>query len=146
MKQIIRYFFSALIATVVDVGVYYIALLVLDIPVETLRITVANTIGFIFGFTTNFVISRIWVFKEKPKMGFVSELIFIVIISLIGFWINNSVVLYFSQTNKVFQPLADFISAYLPIPEILNLIAKCVAIVITFVWNYIARRIIVYRK
>jgi putative flippase GtrA len=138
----------ALIATVFDVGIYYLALLALakKIPAETFRITASNIIGFTAGFSVNFILSRIWVFEEKPKIGFLSELVFIIVISLIGFWINNSIVLYFSQTNMLFQPLANYIYSFVKIPELLKLIAKSVAIVVTFVWNFVARKIVVYRE
>ncbi len=70
--KVVRYFFTAITATLVDVFVYFIAYNFLlrkqDLPLGFITITaptVSLGISFCFGLTTNFTLTKLFVFKES---------------------------------------------------------------------------------
>jgi putative flippase GtrA len=70
--KVVRYFFAAITATVVDVTVYFLAYNYIiqkrDLPLGFITITaptIALGISFCFGISTNFTLTKLFVFKES---------------------------------------------------------------------------------
>lgn len=70
--KVVRYFFTAITATVVDVSVYFLAYNYViqkrDMHLDLLTITAPTLslgISFCFGITTNFTLTKLFVFKES---------------------------------------------------------------------------------
>ena len=80
----------------------------------------SNSIGFIIAATSNYFLNRIWTFKsENPEI--LTELSAFFIISIIGLFINNSMLWVLNNNFRI--------NFYL---------AKLGAIIITTFWNFFA--------
>ena len=135
--QFLRSVIVGVVATVIDIGV-------LTILVEAFNVNVfiATAIGFIVGLLVNFFISSVWVFeKSKVVKNRVSEFIIFALIGGVGLIINELIVNFFDlylAKSLIFGSFIDSDKYYL--------IGKLVATVIAFVWNFFARKFIIYRN
>lgn len=124
-----RYCFVGGIAFVVDYGAFSVTCLLLG--KSDIITAAATTAGFICGLIVNFLLSKKFVFTEDPKRGSVKgEFLGYAIIGVIGWGLN--VLLMLVCTSWVFS-----INRY---------IAKIVVALIVLVYNYAARKIILYSK
>lgn len=124
-----RYCFVGGIAFVVDYGAFSVTCLLLG--KSDFITAAATTIGFICGLIVNFLLSKKFVFTEDAKCGSVrKEFLGYTIIGVIG-WVLN-VLLMLVCTSWIFS-----INRY---------IAKIVVALIVLVYNYVARKIILYSK
>ena len=90
----------------------------------------AVTLGFVLGLLTNFIMSKKFVFKaEKAKTNLIVEFISYGLIGLIGLFITFGLVYQFSDIMNM---------------EIL--ITKIIAAAIVLIWNFAARKILLYKK
>ena len=91
----------------------------------------SNSCGFMVGLAVNFALSCIFVFS-KSKYGRAKEFMSFALIGLVGLGINNLIVYLLGiigmKTGALFY------------------IAKIIATLITFIWNFSARKFIIYRK
>lgn len=126
LVKFFRYAFVGGIAFVVDYAVFAIfSLLLGDIKQS---IAIATTAGFIGGLITNFVLSKKLVFTENARVGTTLEFVAYGIIGIIGCVIN--IVLMYGFTGGL---------------NINKYIAKLVVSLIVLVYNYFARKIILYK-
>ncbi|MET4083454.1 putative flippase GtrA [Pedobacter sp. UYP30] len=89
---------------------------------------VANAIGFSLAVTNNYFINRIWTFQStNPHLG--TEFSKFIFVSLVGLGLNTFIIYLFHQRK-------DGINFYL---------AKFFAIVIVFVWNFLANWLFTFR-
>lgn len=124
-----RYCFVGGIAFVVDYGAFSVTCLLLG--KSDLITAAATTIGFICGIIVNFLLSKKFVFTENAKYSSVgSEFLGYTIIGVIG-WIFN-VLLMLVCTSWIFS-----INRY---------VAKIIVALIVLIYNYAARKIILYSK
>jgi len=79
----------------------------------------ANAGGFIFAVTNNYIINRIWTFKSTHA-NWEEEFLKFLIVSLVGLGLNT-LIIYLVHQRK------EGINFY---------IAKLIAIIIVFIWNY----------
>ena len=133
--QFFRYLFVGGIATVVDwclsFGTEWLVSTVTAIPEQIVYI-IATTVGFAGGLTTNFLLSRAFVFstqeaRAKTKSG---EFFGHFLVGAIGLgmsylivWVGTSFIL--KGNYPVF---------------------RITATIIVFIWNYLARKFFVYKK
>lgn len=123
-----RYAFVGGIAFVVD----YLAFVVFNIAMgnitdsKNLCVAVATTAGFVFGIIVNFILSKKFVFTEDAKVGNKGEFIGYTIIGIIGYFINM----------LLMQLAIVYINEY---------IAKIIVALIVLVYNYLARKNILYK-
>ena len=135
--QFLRSVIVGAVATIIDIGV-------LTVLVEAFNVNVfiATAIGFIVGLLVNFFISSVWVFeKSKVVKNRVSEFIIFALIGVVGLIINELIVNFFNlylAKSLIFGSFIDSDKYYL--------IGKLVATVIAFVWNFFARKFIIYRN
>jgi len=79
----------------------------------------ANACGFIFAVSNNYLINRIWTFKSTHT-NWEEEFLKFLIVSLVGLGLNT-LIIYLIHQRK------EGVNFY---------IAKLIAIVIVFIWNY----------
>ena len=97
---------------------------------EKIRINkyIANAIGFSIAVTNNYFINRIWTFEStNPHLG--TEFTKFVFVSLVGLGLNTYIIYLFHQRK-------NGVNFYL---------AKFFAIVIVFVWNFLANWLFTFR-
>ena len=123
--QFFRYVFVGGIATVVDWGILF---LLTDFA--HIYHLVSAIIAFIAGLVTNFILSKIFVFKAnearvKPVLEFISY----AIIGVIGLGITELILFLFTDRMGIHY-----------------MISKVIATVVVLAWNYFARKILIYKK
>lgn len=121
--QMFRYLFVGGGAFVVDWGSLALFKLV------GLNLYVSTALAFVLGLIANFILSKAFVFKaEKSSVGNTAEFIIYGIIGVIGLGLTE--LLMFILSEKI---------------GIHFLIAKIIAAAIVLVWNFVARKVILYR-
>lgn len=115
--QLFRYFFVAAVGLIVDFSFVVFCKEVLDI-----YYLVAVAIGFICGLFVTYILSNRFVFG-MPKGSQLKSFVLFGVIGLVGLLILS--VLVWLMADKM---------------GVNYLIAKCLATIIVFLWNFIARR------
>jgi putative flippase GtrA len=130
--QFFRYLFVGGFAFVVDFAVSYI-LFHFAFGDRKEFGWVANSLSFIAGLAVNYVISTFWIFKNPNiKNRFVEFLSFAgigVVGLLITIGITKLFEIWLGDTTSLFQ-----------------IIAKLVSTAVSFLWNFFARKILLYSK
>ncbi len=141
--QFFRSLFVGGIASVVDMGV-----LILLKELFGMAESLATVFGFIAGLTVNYVISTFWVFsKAKVKNRMVDFIVFGVI-GIIGLGLTQLIIAPFSEQGifgEGFLVSHAVFGSLVPIDKY-YIIGKVLAIVLTYMWNFFARKFILYRK
>lgn len=122
--QLLRYGVVGAIAFVVDFGGLWALTDLLRIPYLW-----SAAISFILGLITNYILSTIWVFKEKRFDSYLLEFSIFAIIGLIGL-VFNEIIIFVST---------DLLGFY-------YLIGKIVSTIVVFFWNFFARKIALFQK
>ncbi|MBR2152038.1 MAG: GtrA family protein [Clostridia bacterium] len=137
--QFFRFCFVGGAATIVDmaVGVIFRNILpfdfILNLGLFTLSLdAVSSAFGFIAGLVTNYLLSISWVFKRKD-INRVKEFIIFAIIGIIGLFINTGVM---EILGKIIVKAND----------ILFIAKKVIATLVTMIWNFAGRKLILYRN
>lgn len=122
--QLFRYIFVGGLSFLVDAGIMYLLIL------AEVNQYLAIAIGFIFGLTVNYFISKLFIFnKEKANVNNFIEFIIYALIGVIGLGLTELIVYLCS----------DVIGIHV-------LLSKIVAAAIVLIWNFAARKVIIYRK
>lgn len=121
--QFLRYVIVGGIAFVVDYGLLFVLTEFLNF-----HYLVSATISFIAGLVVNYVISTKWIFTKSKLQNRYMEFIIYGIIGVVGLLINN-VLLYL---------LTDFLHLY-------YMLSKLVTAAIVMGWNFIGRRVILFK-
>lgn len=122
--QFFRYAFVGGFASLVDWGLLFLF--------ETLGLhyLAAAVVGFVGGLVTNFLLSKKLVFQaEEARVQVGGEFIGYAVIGLIGLGI----------TMMLMYLLTDLCHLYF-------MLSKIIATFIVLVWNYLARKILLYRR
>lgn len=122
--QFVRYAFVGGIATLVDWGVFYV--------LDRLHVyyLIAAAAGFIGGLIVNFILSKLLVFKASiAKTGLGGELLGYTLIGLAGLGITMGLMYIFKDLMGISAMLSKIISTF-----------------IVLLWNYFARKLLLYRK
>ena len=123
--QFLRYLFVGGIATVVDWGVLFL----LTDFVHIYHM-VSAIIAFIAGLITNFFLSKLLVFKaNEARVNPVMEFISYAVIGVIGLGITELIMFLFTNCWNIHY-----------------MVSKVIATVIVLAWNYIARKLVVYKR
>ena len=121
--QLFRYVFVGGIAFVADWG-----MLVLLHEAVKINVYLATAIAFVFGLIVNFFLSKKFVFKEKSeKTNGLGEFVTYGIIGVIGLGLTEVIMWLLLKLSIIYM------------------MAKVIAAVIVLLWNFIARKIILYR-
>lgn len=122
--QFFRYVFVGGIATVVDWGILFLL-------TDFVRIhhLISAVIAFAGGLITNFFLSRLLVFKaNEARVNAVMEFLSYTLIGIIGLGITELILFLLTDCGQLHYMLS-----------------KVIATVIVLAWNYIARKLIVYK-
>ena len=137
--QFFRFCFVGGAATVVDmaVGVLFRNILpsdfILNLGFFTLSLdAVSGAFGFVAGLVTNYLISISWVFKRND-INRVKEFIIFAVIGIIGLFINTGVM----------EILGKLIAKE---SNLLFIVKKIIATLVTMIWNFAGRKLILYRN
>lgn len=122
--QFFRYVFVGGIATVVDWGILFILT-----DVAHIHHLLSSVVSFVAGLITNFILSKLLVFKaSEAKTKATLEFIGYAIIGVVGLGI----------TEIIMFLLTDCVAFH-------YMLSKVVATVIVLVWNYVARKKLLYK-
>ena len=137
MIQFLRSLVVGGIATVVDMAV-----LTALVELADVNLAIATALGFVAGLIVNFIISTLWVFNKSQvvKNRFVEFVVFSVI-GVIGLLINEGIVLFF----ELYLSPKEIFSFLLPSDKY-YILGKLTATVVAFVWNFAARKLLLYKN
>ncbi|MFC2084971.1 GtrA family protein [Bacteroidota bacterium] len=121
--QMFRQVFVGGTAFLVDITFLYIL-------TEFLHIyyLISATISFIFGSTTNYILSTAWVFQNRTLKSKWMEFTIFVIIGSIGLLLNLFFLWFFTEIFHIYY-----------------ILSKVIATIIVFFWNFFVRRYILFR-
>lgn len=141
--QFFRSIFVGGIATVADFGV----LIVLK-QLFGMSESLASVFSFIVGLTVNYVVSTVWVFSKAKVKNRVVDFIVFALIGIVGLGLTELIIAPFSEKgifgvgffvkNAVFGSLIAVEQYYI--------IGKLFSVVLVYMWNFFARKFILYRK
>ena len=123
LKEFIRYIFVGGCAFITD----WFTLFVLGLL--NVHYLIATPFGFVVGLLTNFLLAKMLVFKDDAKVDKKTEFIIYTLIGVVGLLFTEGLMFVFTEWIK-FHPL----------------ISKIFAAGIVLVWNYVAKKFILYRK
>lgn len=89
----------------------------------------AAPVGFVVGLLVNFLLAKLIVFKEDAKVDKKTEFIIYTLIGVVGLLFTEGLMFVFTEWLK-FHPL----------------ISKVFAAGIVLIWNYVAKKFILYKK
>ena len=123
--QFFRYGFVGAVATVADWGVLYLLTEFAKIPY-----LISCVPAFLIGLTVNYLLSRFFVFSgEKNKHSASTEFVVYGIIGVIGLLLTVAIMYLLTQILRL--------------PH--YMISKIISTVVVFVWNFGARKVVLYR-
>ncbi|MBR5536103.1 MAG: GtrA family protein [Clostridia bacterium] len=124
LLQFFRYAFVGGWATVADWGILYILT-----ELANVHYLISGVASFVTGLAVNFILSKKFVFSaEENTHSSSTEFIVYAIIGIIGL----------IMTEAIMYILTDKLGIYFMIPKI-------VATAVVFAWNFLARKIVLYR-
>lgn len=134
--QFFRYCFVGGLAFVIDAGS-----LVVFKEALGMNTNLAAVISFILGLTVNYLLSTCWIFKNSKIKNRFAEFTAFAAIGIIGLLMNVAIIWFFEDFLGPRKPLGSLIpqSKY-------YIIGKLVSTVIVFVWNFCARKFIIFDK
>ena len=123
LVQFVRYFFVGGFDFVVDFGLLYILT-----EYAGLHYLLSATLSFISGLLVNYIISCIWVFSTSKFKNRLVEFLFFAAIGVVGLLLNDALIWLFT----------DCIGTH-------YMFSKIVAAAIVYLWNFFARKYLVFR-
>ena len=121
--QFFRYAFIGGIATIIDWSTLFILT-----DIVSIHYLFSACFSFLVGLIVNFLLSKLMVFKaEEAKVNGVLEFVAYAIIGAVGLGLTELIMLGFTVFLKLHY-----------------MMSKVIATVMTLVWNYIARKRIIY--
>ena len=134
--QFFRYLFVGGFAFVVDFGV-----MTLLKECFGLDPVVSATISFILGLAVNYILSTFWIFRNSKIKNKIAEFAGFAMIGVIGLGINDLIISFFQNFlgyHMVFGGLLPADKYYM--------LGKIVSTVVVFIWNFFARKILLFSK
>ena len=130
--QFFRYLFVGGLAFVVDFALSYI-LFRFAFNEQKEFGWVTNSLSFVAGLAVNYLISTFWIFKNSKVKNKLVEFLSFAAIGVVGLLITIGI-------TKLFEIwLGDTTSLF-------QIIAKIVSTAVSFLWNFFARKILLYTK
>lgn len=136
LVQFFRYVFVGGVAFLVDYGI-----LMLLVELFGFYEIAANVISFIAGLAVNYALSTLWVFDESKVKNRMAEFIVFAVIGVIGMLINTGVLWLFTDIFTDMNLFGNILPA-----DKYYLIGKIVATGVSFIWNFVARKVILFSK
>lgn len=147
LKEFLRYALVGGIAFLVDFGVFWLFRDVIFAGKDTdLIIVISTTAGFIVGITVNYLLSMRIVFtteKQQEQGKNARAVLIFIIVGLIGLgltnllqWLGEAKLLVTEFGKKLDELLFDQG----------KLLVRCVVSGIVLIWNYVGRKVLVFKK
>lgn len=133
--QLFRSLVIGAVATLVDMGV-----LILFEELTSVSTWISSTAAYLIGMIVNFLLTSLWGFRGQQSTGRAAEFIGFCIISVIGLLMNDGIIMLF---KNVLGPARIF-GSLLPTDKY-YIVGKIVATVVVFIWNFVMRKITLYR-
>lgn len=118
--QFIRYFFVGGMAAVVNIGSLYLL-----VDIFNFNYIFSNVVGFILGIIINYCLSKMFVFTNDNSIGKIFEIIMYIVIGILGLCFDTFMLWIFTSKLGLYYMLSKIISTLL-----------------TFGWNFMARKIL----
>ncbi len=143
--EIFRFGIVGAAATVVEWGLFWIldnyTAIKTVITNKDWYLVLITSICFTVSVIFNYILSRLWVFHVSKAGNPAREFVLFIITALVGLGLNSLILLVCVQW--LFQRIG-FIAA---LPEnIRNIFGKMIATFIVMVWNYLARKLWVFKE
>lgn len=120
-SELMRYYFCGAAATLVDIGtLYYLR------KNAALHYLVSASIAFILAVLASYLLTAWFILKHYTRRKFGLELAIFAGINLFSFGISLGVIAFFSEANLRYS--------------------KALAIVLSIVWNFIAKKLTLFNK
>ena len=116
--QFIKYFFASGIALFADISILYILT-----EYAHLYYIISATASFLAGIAITYICSKLYIFTKTSIKNKTTEFVIFLAIGIIGLILNNIFLYVFTE--------------YLSLHYMLS---KCLVILITYLWNYFARK------
>ena len=138
--QFFRYIFVGGFATVVH---YFV--LIFFTEVFGINANISNLIAFTIGLIVNYIISTLWVFdKGKVNNKWIEFLIF-AIIGVVGLGINQFFIWLFDNPFREMAIFDGLFGGFITVDKY-YIIGQVIATGVSFIWNFVARKFILYNK
>ena len=134
--QLFRYVFVGGASWVADTGI-----LTLLTELGGLDPVLASVAGFVAGLALNYLLSSLWVFQRKTKLGRLGEFCVFAAIGVTGLLINAGIIALFQNVLAKTAALGQWLPA-----DKYYLAGKLVSTVVVFLWNFLMRKFLLYRK
>ncbi len=109
---------------------------------------VAAVFGFIVGLAVNYIISTFWVFAKAKVNNRVLDFIGFGVIGIIGLGLTQLIIEPFAVEGifgKGFFVSNQIFGSLLPVDKY-YIVGKVLAVIIVYMWNFFARKFILYRN
>ena len=123
------------IATGVDVGIAMLLTYGFSVSEQ-----LAAAIGFIFGLAANYLLSAVWIFKKSEVTSRIGEFLVFAVIGAVGLAIKVGLITLFEHWMDI-----PFFNEWV-FADLNKLIRNVTATVIVFIYNFAARKLILYRN
>lgn len=124
VSELLKYIIAGGIAFIIDFSTLMFLYKIFD--VHYLK---AAAIGLFVGLITTYILSVKWVFRNRVIANTTAEFGIFITIGLIGFMLNESIIWF--SVEKMLLPVS---------------VSKLIATGIIFIWNFTARKIILFRS
>ena len=141
--QFFRSLFVGGIATIADMIVLILIRELLHVPES-----IAAIFGFTVGLALNYIISTYWVFAKAKVKNRIIDFIGFAIIGIIGLGLTQLIIEPFAQQGMFgtgWFVQWQLFGVLLPLDKY-YIVGKVLAVVIVYMWNFFARKFILYRK
>lgn len=120
--QFIKYFFASGIALFVDVSILFILTEYFNI-----YYVVSATISFLAGIAITYILSKFYIFTKTKIHNKINEFTVFLVIGITGLILNNIFLYVFTEYLGIYYMLSKFF-----------------VIIITYLWNYFARKKLIF--
>ena len=120
--QALRAFCVGGIAFVADAGVLWV------VSLAGIHYLICAVFGFFVGVVVNYVLSVKYVFKEKAPIGRSGEIAVYIVVGLVGLGFTVGIMWFFTEIVGLFF-----------------MVSRGIAAIIVFVWNFLSRKLTLYR-
>ena len=118
--QFIRYFFVGGVAAVVNIGTLYLL-----VDMFNFNYILSNVIGFVLGKIINYCLIKMFVFTSENSMSKIFEIIMYIVIGILGLCFDTFMLWIFTSIVGLYYMLSKIVSTLL-----------------TFGWNFLARKVL----
>ena len=134
--QLFRSVISGMSSTFIDV-----ISLALFVFFFKFNVSVATALAFIIGISVNYILNSFWVFSADNLNSRIKEITEFIFVSAIGLLLNMLIINIFDRYLSKFKIFGNLIP-----PDKYYLVGKVLVAMIVFLWNFFARKYIIYNE